>query len=145
MSYGGGGSDENPEEDGEDNSEMEFIDFALPKDDLVDDKSSIQIMAESPLNEDDLRAPTTNGVHSSNILPTAEVYAPPPPPPTSHNDESAGKTSAGSGKLKADDEFDKFAIFMASELRLIADIEVARRIKRKMLIHFANCLGESDK
>lgn len=42
------------------------------------------------------------------------------------------------------DEFAKFATFMASEFHLIGDIEVARQIKRKMIIHFASCLGDVD-
>lgn len=44
----------------------------------------------------------------------------------------------------ADDEFQIFANYVASELRGIADIQTARRLKRKLQAFFTNSLVELD-
>lgn len=44
----------------------------------------------------------------------------------------------------SDDEFQIFANYVASELRLIPDIQAARRIKRKLQVFFTNSLLELD-
>lgn len=65
---------------------------------------------------------------------------------TKKSSTSIRRGGANGAVPRADgDEFGVFGNFLASELRLIEDIEVARRLKMKVLLYFANSMVEIDK
>lgn len=118
------------------NSRMEFIDFTPTTDEYVRDEISLPASPNNASNDDD---DDDRGFEKGNIMMIAAG--------TAVGGGGGGKTTAAidQSTKKIDDEFEVFANFMAAELRLIEDVAVARSLKRKILLYFANSMVDVDK